>query len=179
MKRVALVLVALLASASIAEAQRKALGCTVRVEIKDAVDSDGNNSALIDAVTNTQTRCEFTGKVKFLVNNSSDIDIKVTLNDFKLKAGGICSGAETGGAVNVPISNKQVTELKFSAGDQGDDKEKLNIHANPGTGPQCFKFDVYLYKKDGRTRLDYLDPELELAPPSGPNPAVTSGAKKP
>jgi len=150
------------------------------VEVEDFVDPlTGKDSAKIDRVwTKGKTKCESKGKVKFFLNNSSDIDVTVILTDFQARAGGVCTGVQSGTADDIPIEATGVKQVKLTAGDQGDAKDKKRIR-DLGTGVMaCYKFDVYLYKKGNTNpgqQIDFLDPDLEIGPPSGPPPGVKGG----
>jgi hypothetical protein len=172
MKRVFVVLLTLLASVSLAEArQKKAVACTVHVEIVHAVDSAGKDYAAIDQVwTKGKTKCESTGKVKFLLNNDSDIPVTVFVKNFQKRAGGVCTGSPSGTNIDAPVEGS-VRQIRLSADAQDTDKETDRIIDLGTTGKDCYKFDVYLYKKKNtNSHIDFLDPDLELGPPSGPPP---------
>jgi len=178
MRRVVLTALVILASVSVSEAREKAMGCSVVVEIKDKVkvNTDGTteNHAEIDRVwTKTKTKCESKGKVKFYLINSSDIDVTVFLKHFQAKAGGVCTGKPSGTDVDIPLEGPGVRDLKLTADAQGDDKAAKKIR-DLGTGViACYKFDVYLYKKSNTNQhIHYLDPDLEIGPPSGPPPGT-------
>lgn len=162
--RLAAVAVCTLTGSS-AYAQATPKPCTVYVEI---------DNRTISNVSQRRTKCEFTGRVKFLVNNNTNDDYRVKLSNFRPKAGGVCTGA-LGAAGKVPISkNRQEVLIPVFAGDEG--KARYKIKDMGSTSTECYKFDITLYDEDW-TYITHLDPELDIGQPSGPPPPPGGGQR--
>jgi hypothetical protein len=137
--------------------------CTVYVEI---------DHEAISSVSQRKTKCEFTGRVKFLINNNSGNDYRVKLSNFRPRTGGVCSGA-LGAAGKVPISkNRQEILVVVFGNDEAAARYKIKDMGSTAT--ECYKFDITLYDEDW-TYITHLDPDLDIGQPSGPPPAAGGG----
>lgn len=137
--------------------------CTVYVEL---------DNKIISNVSQRKTKCEFTGRVKFLINNNSNDDYRVKLSNFRPRAGGVCTNAP-GAAGKVPISkNRTEVLLVVFAGDEA--TARYRIKDMGSATKECYKFDITLYDEDW-TYITHLDPDLEIGEPSGPPPPGGGG----
>jgi hypothetical protein len=137
--------------------------CTVYVELDNQV---------ISNVSQRKTKCEFTGRVKFLINNNSGNDYRVKLSNFRPRAGGSCTAAP-GAVGKVPISkNRQEVLLVVFGNDEA--TARYRIKDMGGASTECYKFDITLYDEDW-TYITHLDPDLEIMQPSGPPPPPGGG----
>jgi len=148
-----------------AYAQNTSKPCTVYVEIDDKV---------ISTVSQRKTKCEFNGRVKFLINNNSNDDYRVKLDNFRPRSGGVCTNA-AGAVGRVPISkNRQEVFVVVFGGDEA--KARFRIKDMASLPTECYKFNITLYEEDW-TYITHLDPDLEIGQPSGPPPV--GGGKPP
>ena len=161
-------IVAALAVAHTAEAQRGPRQCGVYVEIK--------SGKIVQPVKATRLNCEFAGQFVVLVNNQDNASYTVGLEKFRfddtLSGAGACKGTNSAGSgpvgANPPQYFYAVGPYEVSA--SRPKKVKAKKYAT-----ECYKFDISLYL-DGEAIFN-VDPDLEVTDP--PPPPPTTGPQKP
>jgi hypothetical protein len=137
--------------------------CTVYIEIDNKV---------ISNVSQRKTKCEFTGRVKFLINNNSNDDYRIKLSNFRPRTNGDCT-KPPGSPGRVPIT-KNRNEVLFVVFGGDEVKARYKIKDMGGASTECYKFDITLYDEDWNY-ITQLDPDLEIGQPSGPPPPPPGG----
>jgi hypothetical protein len=140
--------------------------CTVYVELDNQV---------ISNVSQRKTKCEFTGRVKFLINNNSGNDYRVKLSNFRPRAGGVCTGTP-GAAGRVPISKNRPDIFVVVFGND-EAAARYRIKDVGGSSTECYKFDITLYDEDWNY-ITHMDPDLDIGQPSGPPPPAGGGGQQ-